>query len=417
MTPELTPPADELQERGDLKDRAPVKTPAQKALITLTIILAIGMLLYAALKLSGILHPPKALEAHSAEAQKRPVSVPDFAVSMAEPRAEEPRFVLCAGGLKLPLGMSCPPAVVASGAELEAPSPPDKPAGPTQDEIVQLRRFESEVGAAGRHGQKPAGRAQSPASASALAGSATSLNGSTDLGAQLLATATATTRASRIVNPSLTMGKGTLPDCTLITAISTDQPGFIKCVSSRPVYSMDGKVILMEAGTTFEGEYGAEMARGKKRIFALWTRAITPQYVVVPLNSPSSDALGRSGIAGGVDNHFLERFGGAMLYSLFSDYTSYLTKRSQNRSQERQAAIAARGQGSGNSVSLGGWGMGAPDFGQSQSTADMIVESMLKQGEDIQPTLNKNQGDIIKIYVARDIDFSQVYALDVNQRE
>lgn len=416
MTPELTPPADELQERGDLKDRAPVKTPAQKALITLTIILAIGMLVYAALKLSGILQPPKVQEPHSAEAQKRPVSVPDFAVSMAEPPAQEPRFVLCAGGLKLPLGMSCPPAAVASGAEVEPPPPPDKPAGPTEDEIVQLRRFESEIGAAGRNGQKPAGRAQTPVSASALAGGP-SLNGSTELGAQLLGTAAVSTQASRIANPSLTIAKGTLPDCTLITAISTDQPGFIKCVSSRPIYSMDGKVILMEAGTTFEGEYGAEMARGKKRIFALWTRAITPQYVVVPLNSPSSDALGRSGMAGGIDHHFLERFGGAMLYSLFSDYTNYLTKRSQNRSQERQAAIAARSQGSGNSVNLGGWGMGAPDLGQSQSTADMIVESMLKQGEDIQPTLNKNQGDIIKIYVARDIDFSQVYALDVNQRE
>lgn len=417
MTPELTPPADDLQERGDLKDRAPVKTPAQKALITLSIILAIGMLLYAALKLSGILQPQVVPEVYPVEAQKRPVSVPDFAVSMADSQKEEPRFVLCAGGLKLPLGMSCPPAAVPTGAEVNNPAPPEKPAGPTEDEIVQLRRFESEIGAAGKNGKKPGSSAQTPVTVSPSSSTAASLNGSTELGAQLLGTAAVATRASRIANPSLTMAKGTLPDCTLITAISTDQPGFIKCLSSRPIYSMDGKVILMEAGTTFEGEYGAEMARGKKRIFALWTRAITPQYVVVQLNSPSSDALGRSGIAGGIDNHFLERFGGAMLYSLFSDYTNYLTKRSQNRSQERQAAIAARAQGGGNSVNLGGWGMGAPDFGQSKSTADMIVESMLKQGEDIQPTLNKNQGDIIKIFVARDVDFSQVYVLDVNQRE
>ena len=36
---------------------------------------------------------------------------------------------------------------------------------------------------------------------------------------------------------------------------------------------------------------------------------------------------------------------------------------------------------------------------------------MLKQGSQLKPSLYKNQGEIIKIFVARDVDFSTVYEL------
>ena len=209
--------------------------------------------------------------------------------------------------------------------------------------------------------------------------------------------------------PSFTLAKGTLPDCTLLTAISTDQPGFLKCILSRPVYSMDGKVVLMEAGTTFEGEYSAGMARGKKRMFAVWSRAITPNFVEVTLNSPSTDALGRSGMSGQVDQHFFERFGGAMLYSLFSDGMDYVMRREELRTEPEEVAKALL-------VYYNNQGGALRNLDRTRSTADRVVESMLSQGEDIQPTLYKNQGEIIKIYIARDVDFSQVYELTRNPR-
>ncbi|RYF54069.1 MAG: hypothetical protein EOO27_24600, partial [Comamonadaceae bacterium] len=45
------------------------------------------------------------------------------------------------------------------------------------------------------------------------------------------------------------------------------------------------------------------------------------------------------------------------------------------------------------------------------STTKSIVEEMLKQGSQLKPSLYKNQGEVIRIYVARDVDFSTVYAL------
>ena len=46
---------------------------------------------------------------------------------------------------------------------------------------------------------------------------------------------------------------------------------------------------------------------------------MTPHFVSVQLNSPGTDALGRAGTAGYVDNKWLERFAGAVFFSLFED--------------------------------------------------------------------------------------------------
>ena len=366
------------------------------------ILLAVCVLAYGALKLAGFFSGEKKPVAQLEE-QKRPDSTPDFNVSLAEPPKAELRFIECAGGLKLPEGMACPE----TKPEAQAQAAPEPPKGPTEEEILQKRRFESEIGVGG--GKPP------PGGAASARARAPNLSGDTGLGGALLSTATARTLATVNRNPSFTLAKGTLPDCTLLTAISTDQPGFLKCILSRPVYSMDGKVVLMEAGTTFEGEYSAGMARGKKRMFAVWSRAITPNFVEVTLNSPSTDALGRSGMSGQVDQHFFERFGGAMLYSLFSDGMDYVMRREELRSQERDARNAAA-NGDNNTVYYNNQGGALRNLDRTRSTADRVVESMLSQGEDIQPTLYKNQGEIIKIYIARDVDFSQVYELTRNPR-
>ena len=115
--------------------------------------------------------------------------------------------------------------------------------------------------------------------------------------------------------------------------------------------------------------HSAGMARGKKRMFAVWSRAITPNFVEVTLNSPSTDALGRSGMSGQVDQHFFERFGGAMLYSLFSDGMDYVMRREELRSQERDARNAAA-NGDNNTVYYNNQGGALRNLDRTRSTAD-----------------------------------------------
>jgi type IV secretion system protein VirB10 len=177
--------------------------------------------------------------------------------------------------------------------------------------------------------------------------------------------------------------QGTFIDCALETAISSDVPGFVSCRSTRDVYSTNGRVLLLERGSKIVGQYQGGLQRGIARIFALWSRIETPSGVIVSLNSPGTDALGRSGHEGYIDTHFWERFGGAILMSIIDDFGNYIT------------AKAADSDG----VQIGS------TTGSAQEAGSIALENSI----NIRPTLYKNQGEHISIFVARDLDFRGVY--------
>ncbi|MEB3047390.1 type IV secretion system protein VirB10 [Rhizobium mulingense] len=195
-------------------------------------------------------------------------------------------------------------------------------------------------------------------------------------------------RAGTLGNRDFIVAMGTSIPCVLETALSSDQPGFTSCVVNRDVLSDNGRVVLMEKGTQIVGEYRGGLRRGQKRLFVLWNRAKTPKGVIITLASPATDALGRAGIDGYVDTHWWERFGSAILLSIVGDATSYANSQLQDSGVEAQ-----------NTTSAG------------QQAAAIAVE----QSINIPPTLLKHQGDLVSIFVARDLDFSGVYRLRVTE--
>lgn len=195
-------------------------------------------------------------------------------------------------------------------------------------------------------------------------------------------------RAGTLGNRNFTVAMGTSIPCVLETALASDQPGFARCVINRDVLSDNGRVVLMEKGTQVVGEYRGGLQRGQKRLFVLWNRAKTPKGVIVTLASPAADALGRAGVDGYIDTHWWERFGSALLLSIVGDVTSYAGGRLQDSDVDAQNTTGA-----------------------GQQAAAIAVE----QSISIPPTLNKRQGDLVSIFVARDLDFSGVYRLRVTE--
>ncbi len=180
-----------------------------------------------------------------------------------------------------------------------------------------------------------------------------------------------TAQAKAMVNPQTTVTQGTLIPAVLETAINTDVPGFVRAVVSQDVRSFDGTRVLVPRSSRLIGQYQSGLQGGQKRAYVIWTRLIRPDGASVNLASPAVGFDGTTGLAGSVNSHFFKRFGSAMLLSVIGGLAT-----------------------GGASVVLGGGASAA-------STA-------LQQDGQIAPTVRVRQGEPIRVFTARDLDFSQV---------
>lgn len=185
--------------------------------------------------------------------------------------------------------------------------------------------------------------------------------------------------AGRLPDRRFLITAGSSIPCILQTAMDSATPGFVSCIIPRDVYSDDGSVVLMERGARVLGEYRSGLQRGRGRLFVLWTRAVTPEGVAITLASPAADALGRAGFDGRIDSHFWERFGGALVLSIVDGATYAAVDAGADRSAVR-----------------------APSDAASVALQDSV---------GIPPTLRKDQGSEVSIFLAQDLDFAPVYRL------
>lgn len=217
------------------------------------------------------------------------------------------------------------------------------------------------------------------------------------VGGMLSATATDSTKAGQLKRMPYLLPKGRQIDCALTTRIVSEVSGFASCVLTGNVYSVDGKTLLLERGSEVDGEYQAGMRRGQRRLFVLWNRVRTPNGVYVNLASPSADALGTMGLGGYVDNKWFERIGSAFLLSIVQDAMSHALG---------DGGVTREYDANGNVKSE----TDNRRWQNTQDTASKSIEMVLAEQIGIQPTLYANQGDRVSIYVARDVNFEDVYA-------
>jgi type IV secretion system protein VirB10 len=202
------------------------------------------------------------------------------------------------------------------------------------------------------------------------------------LSALLRPTVTRTVQASVLPTQRLLLPKGAFIDCTLETAIDSTLPGMTTCVTATDTFSADGEVVLLGRGTQLVGETRGEVSQGQARVFVLWTEARTPSGVVVPLDSPATDALGRSGLSGTVNTHFWARFGAAILVSVI----------------DAGAQVGVQSAGNGTVI-------------VNPATSEDVMTGILQSTVNIPPTVSVAPGTRVQVLVARNVDFRSVYRL------
>ncbi|EFN9956538.1 conjugal transfer protein TraF [Escherichia coli] len=199
----------------------------------------------------------------------------------------------------------------------------------------------------------------------------------------------AVAQASVMPHPNLTIAQGTMIPCGTNTELDTTVPGQVKCTVSRDVYSADGTVKLIDKGAVVTGEQNSGIQNGQNRVFVLWTRLRNPDQTIVNLDSSGTNALGSAGVPGQYNSHFWERMGDAVFFSVLTD--------------GMKAGIASINNNNSN-----------VSFNTTENSTDQLATEALRAKINIPPTLYAAQGDAVSIYVARDLDFSTVYGLEMN---
>jgi type IV secretion system protein VirB10 len=186
-------------------------------------------------------------------------------------------------------------------------------------------------------------------------------------------------RASAMTNLGAVVPQGAIVPAVLETALNSDLPGFARAVVSRDVRGFDGSRVLIPRGSRLVGQYKNGVSQGQSRAFLIWTRLIRPDGVSIQIGSPATDTLGRAGLTGSVDRHFFEVFGGAFLLSVINSGTESLFR------------------SSGNQIYVN----------SSQEAIGLAAASVVTP-PTIPPTIKVAQGEPVRVFVARDLDFSMV---------
>jgi len=264
------------------------------------------------------------------------------------------------------------PVTPTSPAELAAPAPSPvlaAPPGTAPNVAVQGNPFANPTVVFDASGAS-AGAPTAPG-----AGDAAKVPGGDDFAARVGGVGGTTATAAHSFDPATTVTQGTLIPAVLETAIDTDVPGYVRAIVSTDVRSFDGKHVLVPRSSRLIGQYKSGLTAGQKRAYVIWTRLIRPDGVSVNLGSPAIAFGGETGLPGKVNSHFFERFGSAMLLSVVGGLSTLATG------------------GAGVVIASGG-----------QSAAAQAVQS----GSQVGPTIRVRMGEPIRVFTARDLDFSTV---------
>jgi type IV secretory pathway VirB10-like protein len=186
---------------------------------------------------------------------------------------------------------------------------------------------------------------------------------------------------------SLVLTQGSVIEAVTLRSINSDMPGVITARTTRDVYdSTTQRNLVLPRGSLAVGEYSSEVRMGQERLLFAFTRLVLPNGQSFDLTAfNGSDATGRAGLTGDVDNHYFKLFGTSLLIGLLAD-----------------RVVAPRAVPQGTTGQAGGL----------SATGQILTDtakSILEKNREVVPTITIPSGVRLVIEVKRDMIFPSAY--------
>jgi type IV secretion system protein TrbI len=361
---------------------APVVRLSRKALITLGVVSSVAVAGAVAFALAQKPTGKGGSELYQTEGQHPPEAMStlpaDYASLLPKPAGSVPvlgpplpgdlgRPILAAGQTSTTPAIGGTPSVPAATAPA-GPSPEQQALSQERDSARTSHLFAADTGDTG--GSAPLG-------GTVTAAGAASANGSTPA-----PTETSDVNPARLqapVSPYVVQAGAVVP-AALLTGLRSDLPGQVVAQVTQNVFdSLTGRILLVPQGSKLIGTYDSQLVFGQSRVFLAWTRLILPNGKSLDLpREPGADAAGYAGLQDGVDHHWRELFGAALLSTVLAVGTQ------AGASDTDSALIQALRQGGAGSLNQAG-------------------EQVVSKALSLSPTLTIRPGFPLRVLVTRDL--------------
>jgi type IV secretion system protein VirB10 len=253
-----------------------------------------------------------------------------------------------------------------SGAPDDGIPPP-----PTIDQVA-----DAVIRASSRYGQPSA-----PQTTAVTATPPTDIGASLSPQGTLRPVATGPISSSGPLHPVL---EGTLIDAVLTNRLDGSAAAPVNCLVTNPIYSHDGRFVLIPAGSRVLGETKPVQTFGDTRLAVYFNRLVMPDGRTFRLDQfMGLNDIGDAGLRDQVNQHYRSTFGASAAVGLISGLAQFLGTAGFNRGDGDRTVIIAGGVGDAT----------------SQATAQAMNRFLNRP-----PSITIREGHRVKVYVTNDFE-------------
>ena len=192
--------------------------------------------------------------------------------------------------------------------------------------------------------------------------------------------------------PDQIVRQGKFLDCVLVNQIRADLVDSpVIAMVSRDYVSLDGKYVLVPAGSKLLGEAGRVQNLQQERVYIKFDRVIFPDQrsAYFPVRKvPAVDRIGAVGIDGDVDRHLMLQFGAAVMLGVVDGVGAAVQSPSAGTNPTLRDLVMARTSG---------------DFSS-------VIAGAIQKYANVVPTVTVDAGVKMKVFFAEDVRLSAYMA-------